>query len=136
MKIENLPDGKIALVENENTATEMRFGDYSLDDVYVVERHRFGDSRDRYVKTVEFILKQDSDLILLEAKPKTSQEYFVETGDKMFASLNKYFSFAAERNTDDKYAEFAPKNIQAICFHVWQGVGGTVFTELHQHLES
>jgi hypothetical protein len=107
MKIENLQNGKIALVENANTSAEMRFGNFDASDVYIIERHRFGGSRDQYVKTVEFILRQDSELVLLEAKSKTSQEYFAETCDKMFDSLNKYFSFAAGRNIDDKFKKFA-----------------------------
>jgi hypothetical protein len=107
MKIENLQNGKIVLVENANTSAEMWFGDFYASDVYIIEHHRFGGSRDQHVKTVEFILKQDKDLVLLEAKPKTSQEYFRETCDKMFDSLNKFFSFAAGRNDDDKFREFA-----------------------------
>jgi hypothetical protein len=105
MKIENLQNGKIVLVENAGTLAEMRFGDYDASDVYIIERHRFGGSRDQYVKTVEFLLKQDNELVLIEAKPKTSQEYFSETCDKMFDSINKYFSFAAGRNNDDKHKE-------------------------------
>ncbi|MDR1961518.1 MAG: hypothetical protein LBQ16_04470 [Gracilibacteraceae bacterium] len=118
MKIENLQNGRIALVENADTASEMRFGDFDASDVYIIERHRFGGSRDQYVKTVEFILKQDNELVLLEAKSKTSREYFAETCDKMFDSLNKYFSFAAGRNSDEKYREFAI-DMSAVSFHFY-----------------
>jgi hypothetical protein len=118
MKIENLQNGKIALVENANTAAEMRFGDFDVSDVCVIEHHRFGGSRDQYVKTVEFILRQDRDIILLEAKSKFSQEHFAETCDKMFDSLNKYFSFAAGRNSDDKFREFAA-DIPTISFRFY-----------------
>jgi len=116
MRIENLENGKISLVENENTAVEMRFGGFDDGDVYIIERHRFGGSRDQYVKTVEFILKQNNDLILLEAKPHTSEKYFKETCDKIFDSLNKYFSFAAKRNEDKQIVEFAPKDISNVNF--------------------
>jgi len=107
MKIEYLQSGKIVLIENENSSAEMRFGDFNADDVYIIERHRFGGKRDQHVKTIEFILKQNNDLVLLEAKPKTSREYFVQTCDKMFDSLNKYFSFASKRNEDKKFVGFA-----------------------------
>jgi hypothetical protein len=118
MKIENLQNGKIALIENANTSAEMRFGNFDASDVFIIERHRFGGSRDQYVKTVEFILRQDSELVLLEAKSKTSQEYFAETCSKMFDSLNKYFSFAAGRNSDDKFREFAA-DIATISFRFY-----------------
>jgi hypothetical protein len=55
MKIENLQNGNIALVENTNTAAEMRFGSFDASDARIIERHRFGGSRDQHVKTVEFI---------------------------------------------------------------------------------
>jgi hypothetical protein len=121
MKIENLQNGKIVLIENESTPYEMRFGDFDVGDVYVVERHRFGGSRDQYVKTVEFILKQNKDLVvLLEAKSKISQEYLAETCDKMFDSLNKYFSFAVERNADKRFREFAVEvPISTASFHFY-----------------
>jgi hypothetical protein len=119
MKTKNLENGKIALVENENTAAEMRFGDFEERDVYIIERHHFGGSRDQYVKTVEFILKQDNDLVLLEAKPKTSKEYFAQTCDKMFDSLNKYFSFASKRNEDEKFTEFASEAMSEVNFRFY-----------------
>jgi hypothetical protein len=118
MKIENLQNGKIALVENANTTAEMRFGNFDASDVYIIERRRFGGSRDQYVKTVEFILKQNNELVLIEAKSKTSQEYFAETCDKMFDSLNKYFSFAAGRNNDDKFREFTT-DMSTVSFHFY-----------------
>lgn len=103
MKIENTTGGKIILVENEGLKSEMRLGEYPKSDVYVIERHRFRDVRDNGVKTVEFILRSEDDVIFLEAKPKTSQEYFRETSEKMFDSLNKYFSFIAKRNLDTEF---------------------------------
>jgi hypothetical protein len=99
MKIEESA-GKIILIENQETQNEMRFGIFDKSDIYVVERHKFNNQRDNNIKTVEFILVQNSEVILVEAKPKTSQEYFEETSCKMFDSLNKFFSFIAKRNTD------------------------------------
>jgi len=119
MKIEKLPNTKTILIENRNTAMEMRFGDFNENDVYVIERHRFGGSRDHHVKTVEFILKQEHDIILIEAKPKTSTEYFKQTCDKMFDSLNKYFAFASKRNEDGAFDSFAPERTSQVNFRFY-----------------
>jgi hypothetical protein len=117
MKIEKTKNGKIVLIENEGTPNEMRFGEYTEQDVYIIERHVFDDSqRDFGVKTVEFILRQGPSDILLEAKPKTSTEYFCETSDKMFDSLNKYLSFVAKRNQNAEFDRFSPPDLSSVSF--------------------